>query len=201
MCTFLRATAILLTACLPHHLNSVNLQGWSHLFEREHRGASLPRAAELRWLRSSSAGAQRSWAAHNSPSSTSYSRAASQSPSPVNFRAIHLLELSNISQAFLLHTLESHPILFITFLAVTKSALHVLCSLPLLSCMCWESNEKSSAKCTACAWRVVSKLSCNFGQSKITLKCSWLYFFLLLCWELFLTLVFIFYCKVSEYAG
>lgn len=116
---FLKATSILLTTCLPHNLNSVNLQGWSHFFERERRGASLSRAVELCWLCSSLAGAQRAhWAAHNSPSSACYRRALSQSPSRINFGAIHLSRRSNVSQVslLLLHTIESHPMYSILLL-------------------------------------------------------------------------------------
>lgn len=144
--------------CSPRDVNSVNLPASSHFLERKRGGPSLPRAAELCWLPGSLAGAQRLGAARNSPSRTSYRRAASQSPSPIDLGAIHLLELKNISQVSLLRTLESRPRLFcwvffflITFFAVTKSAPHVLRSLPFLRRICWEANEKSSAKRAACA--------------------------------------------------
>lgn len=65
--------------------------------EGEHRGASLPKAAEL-WLCRRLAGAPHSWAAQNSLSNTSYRRAPSQSPAPAHFRAVQLLKLNNIPQ-------------------------------------------------------------------------------------------------------
>lgn len=93
-------------------------------------GASLPRTAELCWLRSSLAGAQRSRAAHNSPSRTSYGMVPSQSPSPINLRAIHSLKVNNIPQvSLLLPTLESHPIwLFYYVFSLGLNLLRMCCA-------------------------------------------------------------------------
>lgn len=155
---FLKATSILRTARLPHHLNSLNFPGWRFLFFFSHKGASLPGAAEFCWQEPNSA--------HNSSCRTSYGRALSQSPSPIYLKTLHLLNLNNISQVSLLHTLKKKPTLCFYYMFHWDSICFSCVMQLFLRCKCWESNEKSGAKCAACAWRVVSKYLATLANTK-----------------------------------